>query len=85
MGNTRFCIFVTTLCDGPGPVEFDADNKPITYSDRESAERVIAADAIERWHQYLSGEREFDDAATIEEYVNEVLLTETGAVVSIEG
>ena len=75
-----FCIYVDTICDGPQPVERNADGFPVVYATAEEAERCIAEDVIERLEQYMKGERDFDDAITIEEYVVSVEVTPDGAI-----
>lgn len=81
MERTGYCIYVNTVCDGSVPVERDEQGNPVTYLTRANAEKVIAEDAIERLRQFLDGEREFDDALTIEEYVTEVRVLADGSVV----
>lgn len=75
-----FCIYIDTICDGPQPVERNADGFPFVYATAEEAERCIAEDVIERLKQYMKGERDFADAITIEEYVVAVEVTSDGAV-----
>lgn len=65
---TAYAIFVNSLCDGPVPVEFDATGKPVLYPTLDAAQRVIAEDTIDRLHEFLAGEREFEDAINPEEY-----------------
>lgn len=81
MTRNGYCIYVSTVCDGPVPVERDDQGNPVTYLTRTDAEKVIAEDVIERLRQFLDGEREFEDALTIEEYVTEVDVLVDGSVV----
>jgi hypothetical protein len=53
----------------------------VVYSTRDEAERQIAEDTMERIQQFLSGERDFEDAMTVEEFVVEVNLYPDGSVV----
>ena len=76
-----FCIYVDTLAKGSVPVEWTVDLKPLTYPTREAAEREIAEDTMERIRQFLVGEREFEDAMTVEEYVVEVDILSDGSIV----
>jgi sugar lactone lactonase YvrE len=55
------------------------------YLTREAAERQIAEDTMERIQQYLSGERDFEDAMTVEEYVIDVDVLPDGSVVDEDG
>ena len=67
-----FCIYINTVCDGPIPVERDENGFPVVYSTLLEAQREIAADTMERLLQFMEGERDFDDAITVEEYIVEV-------------
>ena len=80
-----FCIYVDTLIEGSVPVEWTADRKPFTYPTREAAEREVAEDTIERIQQFLEGEREFEDAMIVEEYVVEVDISSDGSIVDETG
>lgn len=77
---TAYVLYVDTLCDGSVPVEFDANGKPVLYPTLEAAQRVIAEDIIDRLHQYLAGQREFEDALNPEEYVCPVVVLPDGSV-----
>jgi hypothetical protein len=63
-----FCVFVDTLCEGPLPGVW-GENAPVVYDTEEQAQREIAEHKIIRLQQFLDGEREFEDAMTIEEYI----------------
>ena len=80
-----FCIYIDTLLVGPVPVERTAAGNPMIYSTRDAAEHQIAEDTMERIQQFLSGERSFEDAMTVEEYVVEVDVLPDGSVVDEEG
>ena len=81
----RFCVYIDTLCQGPVPVERGMNGYPVTYAIVEEAERSIAEDVIERLEQFLRGERDFDDAITVEEYVVPVDVTPEGVVIDTTG
>ena len=49
------------------------------------AEREIASDCIERLQQFLAGERSFDDAMTVEEYVVPVTAFPDGSITDEDG
>jgi len=80
-----FCIYIDTVCQGPVPIERKEDGFPLVYDTEEGAERSIAEDAIERLEQFMKGERDFDDAITVEEYVIPVDVTSEGAVIDADG
>ncbi|MFN0157366.1 MAG: hypothetical protein ACKVRP_04755 [Bacteroidota bacterium] len=71
--------------EGPVPIEWTENGNPFIYSNREAAEREIAEDTMERIQQYLAGEREFEDAMTVEEYVVEVTVLSNGSIVDEAG
>lgn len=80
-----FCIYIDTICQGPIPIERNEDGKPVVYPTREEAEREIASDCIERLSQYLTGERGFEDAITIEEYIVPVTAYSDGSITDESG
>lgn len=82
---SRFCIYIDTVCQGPIPIERDENGKPVIYNSREEAEREIVGDCIERLRQYLEGERDFEDAVTVEEYVVSVTVFSDGSITDEDG
>jgi len=80
-----YCIYIDTLLDGPVPAERTATGNPFIYPTREAAERQIAEDVVHRIHEFLSGERDFEDAMTVEEYVMEVDVQPDGTTVDADG
>jgi hypothetical protein len=80
-----FCIYINTILDGAIPVERDDEGNPFVYVTEEEAQRVIAEDTIERLRQFLDGEREFDDAVTVDEYVMEVDVFPDGSITDERG
>ena len=79
-GQPVFCIYITTVCEGPTPIEWKERNMPVVYPTLAEAQRVIVEDAIERMEQFLAGQRDFDDATTIEEYIMEVNVFPDGSI-----
>lgn len=75
-----FCIYVDTLAQGPVPVERDAHGNPAVYPTRHAAERVIAEIAIDRLHEFLAGERGYEEALPGENYVMPVDLMPDGSI-----
>ncbi len=80
-----FCIYVDTFCQGPVPVERGDSGFPVVYTALSEAQREIAEYTIERLQQFLEGERDFDDAIEVEEYVVEVDVFPDGAIVDASG
>jgi hypothetical protein len=80
-----FCIFMDTICHGPVPIQRDEMGAPVVYSTRLEAERDFAEDLMDRIQQFLSGEREFADAVTVEEWVEEVDQFSDGVITDSSG
>lgn len=64
-----FAIFLDTLCQGSVPVVSDGDGTFVVFDTEAEAQREIADYMIIRLQQFLAGERDFDDAIEVEEYV----------------
>ena len=75
-----FCIFIDSVCEGRVPLVKDAQGKPFLFSTQEEAERDIIDSMMIRLQQCLDGERDFDDAIVVEEYVARVWVLEDGTV-----
>ena len=75
-----FCIYIDTVFQGRIPVERDEAGNPVVYRELVEAQRSIAEDVMERLRQFLAGERDFDDAMTVEEYIEEVDALPDGSV-----
>jgi hypothetical protein len=83
---TGYCIFIDTLCDGSIPAVHDAQGKPCVFATRVEAEREIADNLITRLQEFIDGERDFDDAKSIEERVVEVIIRADGSIMEcVEG
>ena len=80
-----FCIFIRTLCQGVVPSSFDEGDRPIVYPTKLEAQREIAEYTIERIQQFVRGERDFEDAITVEEFVAPVTRYADGAIVDENG
>jgi hypothetical protein len=64
-----YCIYINTFCQGPVPVVSDGDDKYVVFETELEAQKEIVDNQITRLQQFLDGERDFDDAITVEEYV----------------
>ena len=85
MNTPGFCIFINTFCQGPVPSCYDGEDRPVVFATRLEAEREIADLAIIRLQQFMDGERDFEDAITIEEYIVEVDLWPDGSFTDENG
>jgi hypothetical protein len=79
-----FCIYIDTLCQGPVPVVSDEKGYVVFETELE-AQKEIADCAINRLRQFLDGERDFDDAITVEEYVVPVTIHPDGVIADEAG
>jgi hypothetical protein len=80
-----FSIFIDTLCEGAVPAVRDENDNPCVFPTRLLAEREIADNMITRLQEFMDGEREFEDAITVEEYVVEVDVLADGVIVDSAG
>ena len=80
-----FCIFLNTLFQGPTLAVTEGENDPCLFSTEADAQREIVDNMMTRLQQFLDGERDFDDAITVEEYVVPVTVLPDGSVVDENG
>ncbi len=79
-----FCIYIDTLCQGPVPVVSD-ENGYVVFASELEAQREIADYQITRLQQFLDGERDFEDAMAVEEYVVPVTVHPDGVITDADG
>jgi hypothetical protein len=80
-----FSIFIDTVCEGRVPLWWDERGRPLVYATEREAQREIADDLRDRLQQFLDGEREFEDAMMVEEYILPVSVLPDGAVTTAGG
>jgi hypothetical protein len=85
MNQSAFCIFINTVCEGRIPGWHDEQGMPVVFPTLEAAQREIADDGIDKLHQFLAGERDFDDAMTVEDYILPVEVLPDGSIIDGEG
>lgn len=81
MNEHQFCVYITTLCQGPVPAVRDGNNMPCVFKTEREAQREIADNAITRLQEFMDGHRDFEDAMTVEEYVVPVEVSPDGSIV----
>ncbi len=81
---TGFCIYIDTFCQGPVPVVSDEDGYCVFETELE-AQKEIADYQMTRLRQFLDGERDFDDAMAVEEYVVPVTVHSDGLITDAGG
>jgi hypothetical protein len=82
---TAYCVFIDTLCEGSTPAIRDADDKPVIFATLGEAEREIADNLMSRLQEFIDGEREFEDAMTVEDYIVEVTPLPDGSIIDKAG
>jgi hypothetical protein len=80
-----FTIYINAFCSGLVAIERDENNLPVAYATEHGAQMEIVDSTILRLEQFLAGERDFDDAITIEEYVVPVDLHPDGSITDEDG
>lgn len=80
-----FCIFTDTVCEGRVPAWHNENLMPVIYPTVEAAQREIADDVMEKLRQFLAGEREFEDAMEVEDYILPVDVFPDGSIVDEDG
>lgn len=79
-----FCIYVDTFCQGAVPVVSDG-HKYIVFETELEAQREIADHQMTRLQQFLDGERDYEDAIEVEEYVVAVTVHPDGVITDEAG
>ncbi|MEO0017769.1 MAG: hypothetical protein RLZZ522_1052 [Verrucomicrobiota bacterium] len=77
MSQRGYCIYINTVFQGPMPsVTESLPTDPVgvpgracVFATEREAQREIVENMITRLQEFLDGERDFDDAVTLEEYV----------------
>src|ERR1035437_562795 len=85
MNDSAYCIFIDTVCQGRIPAWHDENLMPVVYPTVEAAQREIADDVMEKLRQFLEGERDFDDAMTVEDYILPVDVLPDGSILDEDG
>ena len=79
-----FCIYINTFCQGPVPVVSDEDGYVIFPTELE-AQKELVDYQITRLRQFLDGERDYEDAMAVEEYIVPVTVHPDGTIVDADG
>lgn len=67
------------------PVVSDGEGNFVVFRTELEAQREIVDDLQIRLQQFLDGERDFDDAITVEEYVVPVMVHSDGVITDQDG
>lgn len=74
-----YCIYIDTVCEGQIPLVCDG-TYTLVFDTEEAAQREIVDAMMIRLQEFLDGEREYDDAITVEEYVLPVQVNRNGTI-----
>lgn len=93
MNRQGFCIFIHTVLQGPVPslrescpdADCNAPDRICVFPTERDAQREIADLMMIRLQEFLDGERDFEDAITLEESVVEVDVWPDGTIVDADG
>lgn len=80
-----FAIFITTVCEGTIPAWCHDDGIYVTYATERDAQVEIIDDLKERIRQFMAGEREFEDAIAVEEFILPVDVWPDGSISTEDG
>ena len=82
---SAYCIFMDSVCEGRVPAWHDENLMPIVYRTLEMAQREMAEDMMEKLRQFLDGQRDFDDAMSVEDFILPVDVLPDGSVQDEDG
>ena len=80
-----FCIYLNAFFQGPTLSVREGEDMPCVFSTEAEAQREIADFMMTRLQEFMDGERDFNDAITVEEYVVPVMVLPDGSVVDEDG
>lgn len=80
-----FCIFLDTFFQGPTLAVTEEEDVPCVFSTEVDAQREIVSNMMTRLQEFLAGDRDFNDAVTLEEYVMPVTVLADGTVTDEHG
>jgi hypothetical protein len=92
MNRRAYCIFIDTVSQGPVPsvtecgsaYDSNAPEQICVFPTEREAQLEIVDFMMMRLQQFIDGERDFDDAITVDEYVVEVEVLPDGMDVDLE-
>lgn len=82
---TSYSIFTKTICDGIVPIEHDEFGAWVVYECKAEALQEITDDFIEYQRQFFVGERSFEDAMLVDQFIRKVELLPDGTLRDASG
>lgn len=77
---SAYAVFINTVCEGTIPAWHDDAGWPVTYANERDAQLEIVDDLQERLRQFIAGERDFEDAITVEDFILPVDVWRDGSI-----
>lgn len=82
--NSGFCIYIDTFFQGSVPSVSDGE-RYVVFDTEIEAQKEIADNMMTRLRQFIDGERDFEDAIVVEEYVVPVTVHPDGVITDEAG
>lgn len=83
--HSGYCIFLDTVGEGRVPAGHDENLMPMVYATLEEAQHEIAGEVMEKLRQFLDGQRDFEDAMFVEDFILPVAVLPDGSVLDRDG
>lgn len=82
---SAYAIFTQTICEGLVPAWYDETNFPVIYDTEAEAQLEIVDTLMEQLRQFQNGEREFDDAIAMDDFILPVDVWPDGSISTEDG
>ena len=82
---SAYSIFMPTFFQGKMPAWYDESGYPVVYETELAAQREIADHHLTLISEFLDGERDFDDAMTVEDFILPVDVWPDGRISTKDG
>ena len=82
---SAYAIFTQTICEGLVPAWYGEGDLPVVYSTEREAQLEIVDSLMENLRQFRDGEREFDDAISVDDFILPVDVWSDGSVTIEDG
>lgn len=69
---SSYQIWIDTVVEGSVPSVLDGSGAPVSYPSERAAQLEIVDQMMIRLEEFISGDRDFEDAVFLEEYVRKV-------------
>ncbi len=82
---TAYCIFMVTMCEGKIPAWRNETGGFLLHSTERQAQLEIADYTMIRIRQFQQGERDFEDAFAVEDFIEPVTTRDEVTFVDLDG